>query len=1350
MSSKSITFATLLLRVKTKMIKTMRKWVLVAVLCCAAVGIKAQMGTFYNNERQLSSSFVTQVYVDHQGFLWITTRDGINRYDGYQFRVFKRESEAEGELANNYVNSMLQDRNGLFYFGMYQGLQTWDGHLFHDVTMKDLDGQRGYCYATCFLERSNGDVLAGTSGLGVMKFTGPETAQQIGGELAGLHTVRKMLEDGKGRLWMLADPGGLVCYDGSRMQKFLSDRNDLYGICEDHNGNIYVGTSSDGVFVQQPDGTFRHLEGTGRNAVSVLYCNSNGNILIGYDGSGVAIYFPDTGELVDNPYFSLEVDLSKSKVESFTEDGKGNLWIGMMQKGIYKQPIGTSGFHYMGHKLGRQNLVGEAFVICTLVDSQGRLWIGTDKDGLYCLSADKQSVRHLKDGYPTVVMGLTEDASGRIWVGSYQEGFGWLDPATMAYHRQPYAADDHLIVMDMTTDRQGRLWMATMRHGLMCLDMASGSISEYTAAPGATEDRQVNSITNDYASQLQLSPDGQRLYVSTSMGLCCYDIAAGSWTKTFGKNCLNYSQPVRVVKETDGQMWVGTNNGLYCYTLGGEQLKRYTRDEGLTDNGIASIERDSEGRLWLGTNHGLNCLDPKTGIIQNYYIDDGLQSNEFGDNSSFQTADGTIVMGGTGGVTWFNPAEIVHKPWNASVQLTDFFVNGLQVNRGTLSGGKAVTDTTVMASKDFHLSYQDNTFAIQLSTLNYDNPEHTTYLYSINGEPFTRLQQGLNVISFAHMPPGTYYFRVKAERNGQQTDERTFSVTVASPWYRSTLAYICYALALLALLAFLGWYRRRKEQDRLRLQEHIHAEEMADAKLRFFVNIGHEIRTPMTLIVTPLQSLLKAEKDTSRRATLQTMQRNANRILGLINQMMDLRKIDKGQMQMRMTETNLIDFVGDAFQLFEQQAASKRIDLRFQHDTDRLPVWIDRRNFDKVIVNILSNAFKFTPPGGEILIDITHDQQQATIAISDNGEHIPEDQLERIFERFYQSPSKVNDRTAGTGVGLDLTRSLVELHHGTISARNLEKGCQFVVTVPLGNAHLKPEEMAEDEAFKDEVQPEDDEMLPQQTEPVAEPLKQTGRKSIVIAEDDDEIRLFLTNELKDDYDVRACSNGREALGEIFRSLPDLVLSDVMMPEMDGNSLCAKLKMNSSTSHLPVILITAKNRDEDKLEGLETGADAYIVKPFNMDILRQTILNLVKSHQLLRMKYGRNDILEEKLPELEIPKSPDEKLLDRIMASVNKHLNDSDLSVDTIAEESGLSRVHLHRKMKELTGQTPHDFIRNIRLKRAATLLASQGMNVTEVMYACGFSNSTSFSTIFKKFYGMSPRDYMREHEKNEE
>ena len=265
-----------------------------------------------------------------------------------------------------------------------------------------------------------------------------------------------------------------------------------------------------------------------------------------------------------------------------------------------------------------------------------------------------------------------------------------------------------------------------------------------------------------------------------------------------------------------------------------------------------------------------------------------------------------------------------------------------------------------------------------------------------------------------------------------------------------------------------------------------------------------------------------------------------------------------------------------------------------------------------------------------------------------------------------------------------------------------------------------------------------------------EPLKQTGRKSIVIAEDDDEIRLFLTNELKDDYDVRACSNGREALGEIFRSLPDLVLSDVMMPEMDGNSLCAKLKMNSSTSHLPVILITAKNRDEDKLEGLETGADAYIVKPFNMDILRQTILNLVKSHQLLRMKYGRNDILEEKLPELEIPKSPDEKLLDRIMASVNKHLNDSDLSVDTIAEESGLSRVHLHRKMKELTGQTPHDFIRNIRLKRAATLLASQGMNVTEVMYACGFSNSTSFSTIFKKFYGMSPRDYMREHEKNEE
>jgi DNA-binding response OmpR family regulator len=502
----------------------------------------------------------------------------------------------------------------------------------------------------------------------------------------------------------------------------------------------------------------------------------------------------------------------------------------------------------------------------------------------------------------------------------------------------------------------------------------------------------------------------------------------------------------------------------------------------------------------------------------------------------------------------------------------------------------------------------------------------------------------------------------------------------------------------------------------------------------------------MTLIVSPLLSLMKQDDDPHRRSIYETIRRNAERILGLINQMMDLRKIDKGQMQMHMCETDLIGFVSDIHTLFTQQAKSKNIQFSYEHDTQMLPVWIDRGNFDKVVVNILSNAFKYTPTGGTIRIGITHDNTHATIKIYDSGEKIPEDKLEHIFERFYQTPSSINDRKVGTGIGLDLTRSLVELHHGTISAHNKEVGCEFVVTIPLGNEHLKPEEMItdkEDVTHTTSLFDEDTTMVGSTDLGGVTIPKANKQQTIVIAEDDQEIREYLIQELSNNYKVIGCENGKEALTEVLKTIPDLLISDIMMPEMDGNTLCSKVKANPATSHVPVILLTAKNRDEDQLEGLETGADAYIIKPFNMDILRRTIVNLIHSHQMLRLKYGRNDQLEEKVDEVQM-KSPDDKLLERIMAVINKNISNADLSVDFIADEVGISRVHLHRKMKELTGQTPHDFIRNIRLKQAANLLTNQNVNITEVMYACGFNNAASFSTIFKKFYGMSPREYMNE------
>ena len=1048
------------------------------------------------------------------------------------------------------------------------------------------------------------------------------------------------------------------------------------------------------------------------------------------------------------------MDLSTAKVYSICEDHNGNTWLGLLQKGIYMHPAKTTGFNYMGYKLGTKNKIGSACVTSVLSTTNGYFWVGTDKDGLYSCNSDGQPLRHFKENFPSTILSITEDKQGRLWIGSYKEGCGWIDLRSLTYHPYILPQGAAISMFSMKTDSQGYVWMATMGEGLLRLDPKTGDVKAYLQMETANRDRKANSLINNYLSQVSLSPDGKRLYVATTLGVCAMDLDTESWTSTFnGLNCINYGTPTRVAREFNGILYVGTNDGMLCYDLKTHKKYNYSIESGLADNGISSIEQDDQGYLWISTDHGLCRLDPKTKKTNNYFVDNGLQSNEFSDGASWKDHNGMLIFGGLGGVTWFQPKEIKEREWKAEVKLTGFSVNGEPVTPATMSGFWHVVDTTVIAANRFVLSPGDNTFALQLSTLTYDNPEHIVYRYRINHEEWVRMKPGVNEITFSHLSPGDYHFCVVAEQNGIDTPERCFTVVIHAPWYRTPVAYAIYILALVYLFWLYRRQHRRKEQDNLRLQEHIHAEEMADAKLKFFMNISHEIRTPMTLIVTPLLSLIKQDLDPHRRSTYEIIRRNAERILGLINQMMDLRKIDKGQMQMHMCETELISFVGDIHTLFTQQAKSKNIRFIYEHDTQELPVWIDRDNFDKVIVNLLSNAFKFTPAGGEIRITINHDQQHVRLAIKDTGEGIPEDKLDRIFERFYQTPSHVNDRKTGTGIGLDLTRSLVELHHGTIEAHNNidEKGCEFVVTIPLGSAHLKPEEMIEEEvtpksepvtSLMEEVPVEENDEVPEEV------LKANRRQHIIIVEDDAEIRGFLESELSHDYDITTCDNGKAGLSEVFKMIPDLVISDVMMPEMDGNTMCSKIKSSPTTSHIPVILLTAKSRDEDRLEGLETGADAYLLKPFNMDILRRTIINLIHTHQMLRLKYGRNDQLEEQVEQVKM-KSPDEQLLDRVMKVINKNISNSDLSVDSIADEVGISRVHLHRKMKELTGQTPHDFIRNIRLKQAAHLLSSQNMNITEVMYACGFNNAASFSTIFKKFYGMSPREYMNENKSRE-
>ena len=1356
--------------INTRDMKTISQLIITMMICLFSIQAWAQSGKLFNTDNQLSSNLATQVFQDKSGFIWIATRNGLNNYDGYHINVIKKDMSIFLGLNSNYINSIAQDEKEHILLGTNNSLLEFTGSEFLKIPMLDSKGGELATYVKQVYPLKNKDVAVATSGYGIMlKKQDEQKCHAMKGEVEKLKYIHKLLEDKRGRLWIITEDGKLYRKEtNGRVTSHFAGTEGVgaQDIQQDALGNIYLASKNQGVhLLRAGSNVFTRISSIGNLPIDNIYISRNNKLYIGCDGLGIYAYDPQTGFLQDNPLFSRLVNLAKSKVTSIIEDNQGNIWVSMLQKGVFMQSNIQNDFNYMGFRLGNRNVIGENCVTSLSINQGNQVWVGTDKDGLYLFNIATRSVEgHFLN--QNTVLTLCKDQQGRTWVGTYTDGLGYMDAAG-SFHPVDLGISKSVGILDIKQDPQGNIWIATMGKGLFCLQK-DGSRRNYKAKYGADNNLKVNSLPNDYLIKMALSKDGNHVYIATSVGLACLDRKRNSWVSTFkGVNCLNknsFSHCVFV--DSKDHVWYGTEDGAFCFDFRkGIKPKLYTTANGLTDNSVASITEDYQGNIWLGTIKGLNKLALKSGTITKFYAESGLQSNEFSDASVCTTQDRkTILIGGSGGLNWFQADQVRQHPWQAKVVISGFILNNKMVTPGMKSGSYTITDNWSTFSRDFQLSHEDNTFTLQLSTLTYNDVEQISYVYSINGDAWRTVPAGQNELAFSHMAPGRYKYRIKAICNGYETPVKEFTIIVHPVWYASIWAKLFYLLLLIAAIMLYLRHRKRQMEDQLILQQHIHAEEMGEAKIKFFMNISHEIRTPLTLIIPPLLSLIKEDKEPHRQGIYEIIRKNSERILHLINQMMDLRKIDKGQMVMRMCKTDMVSFINEEYDLFKQQAIAKSIDFEYQHDCEELPVWIDRNNFDKVIINTLSNAFKFTPTAGHILLSLTHTDHHAYISIKDSGIGIPKDKLETIFQRFYQTPADPSDRNIGTGIGLDLTRSLVELHYGTISARNnegekgskFEHGSEFIIRIPLGKDHLKPEEIIEEEEMKKEqnnelAEAEQEEQLAENNDQPAETLNNSdttpasakgAKAEIVIVEDEEDIQEYLKAQLSSDFKIRTYPNGKVALNEILKNKPDLVISDIMMPEMDGTTLCAKLKSNINTNDVPIILLTAKSREEDQLEGLQTGADAYILKPFNMDILHRNIINLLTVRRTLRNKFTGNESQNHQVEQIEM-QTPDNSLMQRVMEVINENINDSDLSVDMIAQKVGISRVHLHRKMKELTNQTPHSFIRNIRLQQAAKLLKDGKQSITEVMYACGFSNSASFSTMFKNLYGCSPREYMQ-------
>lgn len=706
---------------------------------------------------------------------------------------------------------------------------------------------------------------------------------------------------------------------------------------------------------------------------------------------------------------------------------------------------------------------------------------------------------------------------------------------------------------------------------------------------------------------------------------------------------------------------------------------------------------------------------------------------------------------------------------DTKVWITDFFIFNQPVRKNTRSGRHTVIYTSVPDANMFQLAHYDNTFSIIFSTLQYNNPEQISYQYKIEelSNQWLSTEPGVNRVTYNNLPPGKYTFHVRALSHGNLSEIRTVKILITPPWYEMWWAYCIYVFLLGLLVLGIVNYILSRMRHRREIMKREHAEQLNEAKLQFFINISHEIRTPMTLIINPLEKLLAEKKGGEVQKTYLMIYRNAQRILRLINQLMDIRKLDKGQMFMKFRETDMVGFIDDVMLTFDYMARKKKIHFSFEHAMPQLKVWVDMNNFDKILMNIFSNAFKYTPEQGEITVSLSTGRDATRrdplkeyfeITVTDSGIGLDREKIERIFERFYQIDNDVTKSNFGTGIGLHLSRSLVELHHGIILAENREDapGSRFVIRIPLGSAHLRTDELEDVEALITPhavlVKPEKtdlEEVFEEEEGEEDEESKKTGkaknRMRILIVEDEEEILSYLKEELEGDYRIMTRKNGREAYDTILADTPDLVISDIMMPEMDGLSLCRKIKQNTNVNHVPVILLTAKSKPEDTMEGMATGADAYMVKPFNTELLKSTIANLLANRKLLKSKFSGAQQQEDKVQKLSM-KSADEILMSKIMKVINENLSNPDLNVEMLAANVGLSRVHVHRKLKELTNLSARDFIKNIRLQQAAALLKEKKLTVSEVAYATGYTNLSHFSSSFKEVHGMSPKEYMLAHQ----
>lgn len=1345
------------------------------------------------SQDSLASNTVFSIVQDSRGFLWFGTYDGLNKYDGYKITAYKTIEGDTTSLSGNKIRAICKDDKGNLWIG------TWDSGLnkYDPITEKFTRYQHKADNSSSISSNDiislccdkSGNIWIGTDNGGLNRFdlknnkficykNNPDDPSSLSD-----NSIYSIYEDRKGTLWIGTSIGELNKFN-RESETFTSFKynpsdsksissNYVTSIFEDRTGSLWIGTATGGLnLFDRESGKFKRYSNTSSPSTFSSYIWSifedrEGTLWIGTDNAGLSVYNRQDEKFIWYQQSSNDPkSLNDNTIISICEDRTGILWFGTWNGGINKYNKIDKKFITIVHNPDDLNSLSGNSIYPIYEDRLGDLWIGTDIHGLNRINKKTNKfTRYLNqpDDPNSInsnsINSICEDSFGNLWIGTNDNGLNRFDRTTNKFvHFKNIPGDPASIyknaISQMFLDSKGDLWIGVSNGGLDKLVKGSTGFIHYKPDPKNPKSifpETIFAINEDKSGNLWVGSDGS--------GLSMFDKDKEEFihfkNEPGNSFSLSHNSVSVIHRDKNGNLWIGTNGGGFNkFNSTDKTFKRFKEKDGLPNDMICGILEDDAGNLWISTYKGLSRFDTKTEQFRNFGVEDGLQGNEFNNWAFCKRKNGTMYFGGTNGISFFHPDSLEDNLATPTIVITDFQLLHKPVHIGyDANWDRTILHASITETKQIELKHDDDIISFEFSALDFHNPEKNRYSYFLEGfdKHWIQTDARYREITYTNLDPGEYTLKVKGSNNDGVWNEAgtSLKIIIRPPWWATWWSYILYGFV--SVLIFAGTTRFYLNRQRLRSQlqlEQEHAkklEEVDKIKSNFYANISHEFRTPLMLILGPVEKLLSKVSDEDGQKQAGLIKGNAKRLLTLINQLLDLSRLEAGKLKLKASSGNIAQFVKGLAMEFESIAERKDISLKVVMEKEDVEAYFDKEKLEKIITNVMSNAIKFTPSGGRITVKLSEPStNQVEIIISDSGIGIPKSEQTKIFDRFYQVDGSHTREHEGTGIGLALTKELVELHKGNIFIDSVEgHWTEVKLHFPLGRAHLTDSEIIEPEDFKmhkienvEEYAKDglDDKKI------ISENL--VDKTIVLIVEDNPDVREYINDALAEHYHVEEAANGEQGLRKAEKFIPDLIVSDIMMPKMDGYEMTRRIKQNDKTSHIPIILLTAKSDKDSKLEGLGLGADDYLVKPFDTAELLARIKNLIETRRMLQEKFGTGTALIEKVDKAKLS-CLDEQFMSRIMVVIDEHIAEEEFSIEEFGKDVGMSRSQMHRKLKALTGKSASVYLRTVRLAKAKQMIAEKRGTISEISYQVGFASPAYFSRCFKEEFGHAPSEHSK-------